>query len=153
MYLTHFNNQTVEWKDFPYSASWDFRLNLTIHEPTLKAKLRSGSQMMPTQMLVDSGAQDTLIHADFAPALGIDISKCPTQRVGGITGAREGYVHSVLIEFPGLSDSITVNAIFVPDMGINGLLGQLDFFSAYYVRFDRPNLKFSLKKVPQLSFT
>ncbi len=85
----------LEWVPCRYSARLDWQTYKTIHQPMLKVRLSVGTFTMPTEMLVDSGAQDTLLHADLAPVLGIDLSTCPTIPVGGITGRREGYIHTV----------------------------------------------------------
>ena len=142
----------MSWKEFPYSASFDFETSRTVHQPMLKVKLSSGQLPFPTRMLVDSGAEDTLINADIAPILGIDITKCPEQQVGGISGSSVGYVHNITIEIPELGDVLVVEAVFVPKLGTSGLLGQTDLFARYNIKFEKSRLSFSLEKVPNLQF-
>ncbi len=123
-----------------------------VHQPMLKVKLRSGQLPFPTRMVVDSGAEDTLIDAEMAAIIGIDITKCTQQKVGGISGSTTGYVHAVSIEIEGFDDPLEVNAVFVPKLGTSGLLGQADLFAQYNVKFEKSNLSFSLEKVPVLKF-
>lgn len=118
----------------------------------LKVKLSSGQLPFPTRMLVDSGADDTLINADIAPILGIDITKCPERQIGGITGSSIGYMHQVNIEILEFKDVLVVDAVFVPGLGTSGLLGQTDLFARYHIRFEKNRLSFSLKKIPNLQF-
>jgi hypothetical protein len=142
----------VTWTKFSYSASIDFETYETIHEPTLEVKISQGNFSMPTRMLVDSGAQHTLLNADFAPTLGIQLDKCDKMKVGGITGSADGYIHSIKIQIPKIKKTISTTAIFVAGLGTTGLLGQIDFFSKFEVKFERNKLSFYLKEVPVLEF-
>lgn len=103
-------------------------------------------------MLVDSGAQDTLVHADIAPILGIELLEGKRQKIGGVTGTGVGYIHRIHIEIEELGDSIPVDAIFVPKLGTDGILGQTDFFTRYDIKFEKRRLLFSLSKIPKLKF-
>lgn len=118
----------------------------------LKVKLHNETFSFPTRMIVDSGADDTLLNADIAPSLGINLLTCLDQKVGGITGSSTGYIHKVNIEIPELGGVIEVDAIFVPKLGTSGLLGQRELFSKYDVQFQKSKLKFYLRKVPILKF-
>lgn len=118
----------------------------------LDVSASNGSSSTLLSMIVDSGAQHTLVHANFAQALGIDLARCPRRKVGGITGAGEGYVHPVRIQVLKMKEIITVDAIFLPDLGTTGLLGQLDFFERFSVRFEKRELAFYLREVPALQF-
>jgi hypothetical protein len=141
------------WQRFPYQISVDFYTWETIYQPVLTNIIASNGHLkMPLDMLVDSGGQDTLLHADFAPTLGIDLSKCKKRTLGGIAGTVEGFVHPVTFTFQKPKDTFTVDVTFVPKLGTTSILGQIDFFPRYYVKFDRSTSGFFLKKVTTLNF-
>jgi hypothetical protein len=142
----------VSWKDFRYSASFDFKLFAAVHQPMLKVKLSNGSLPFPTEMLVDSGAHHTLVDADVATVLEIDIKKCLEIEVGGITGSTTGYKHQISIDLIDLKDVFPADVIFVPKLGTSGILGQDVLFKRYNVKFEGHKLAFYLEKVPKLKF-
>ncbi len=103
-------------------------------------------------MIVDSGGWDTLLHTKLAKALEIDLTKCKTRKLAGITGETVGYIHPVTIAISKgkLKDSFTVDAVFVPDLGTTSILGQKDFFPRYQIKFDKKTMSFFLMKNPTL---
>jgi hypothetical protein len=145
----------VDWKEFAYSSYiHDFETGELIWQPTLKVKLlpKEGFLSFPTEMIVDSGATDCLIDARVGEAIGIDVKNGQTRLIGGIVGRTEVFVHRVQILLLNLHDTLDIEVGFVYDMGASGLLGQIDFFSRYYVNFDGRKRTFRLKQIPALDF-
>jgi hypothetical protein len=124
------------------------------YQPTLSVRIvpRPGFIPFNTTMIVDSGSEDTLLHESVGLAIGLDVRSGKPKDVGGITGGGIGYEHSVKIELKELGEFLEVDAIFVPNMGTSGILGQRDFFNKYDVLFKRRKLEFILKKVSIITF-
>jgi hypothetical protein len=86
------------------------------------------------EAIIDSGATRTMFHADFAKHLGIDLTKCQTERTVGIGGDEITYLHNVNLFVPG--GPIVIKAAFKENLPIAGLLGMAGFFEHFRVTFD-----------------
>lgn len=92
------------------------------------------------EVLVDSGADLCIFHAEMADVLGIDFKKGKPQEVFGVGGkASLFYIHPIEIVVGGWK--YTIEAGFMPDVSGRkiqyGLVGQLGFFDTFVVKFDR----------------
>lgn len=138
------------WTDFKYSSFTDPDTREKIYQPTIETRLinHNGDSDL-ARLLVDSGAQDTLVNADIAILLGIDLSKCPEKEVKGLGGKTMGRVHPLKIQIVKNNETIEVPEVyFVKELGTTGILGQLDFFNKYVVQFNFRSLSFWIKKLP-----
>ncbi len=87
-------------------------------------------------MVVDSGAEVTVLNRDFIPVLGISsvTSGEPIELMVANKDARPAWIHPVAIEFFGRP--MTVDAAFCPDWDMKNLLGMRGFFDQLVIAFD-----------------
>ena len=133
-------------KSFDYSG-YKARGGAYSLRPQILAKLYGNGQPQDIVCIIDSGSDNTVINAEYAPMLGIDLSKCPTADMGGVIDSGiKGYVATVRIEFDQFPEEFKFNVRFVKNMAIDAILGQSDFFEAFKVRFEKKRRKFYLTK-------
>ncbi len=85
-----------------------------------------------TGCLLDSGADETMLNADLALRLGLDILTMPEVPVMGVGGTTMAYRHDVLAELCGRW--ILIPVLFDPNRDIN-LLGRAGVFDALRLMF------------------
>jgi hypothetical protein len=88
------------------------------------------------EAIVDSGAADTLFHADIAKVLSIKLDKGPKGEIGGVApGVKiDVYYHSVKLWVG--TGMVPIMAGFSPNLTVAALLGRRGFFEHYIVTFD-----------------
>jgi len=101
------------------------------------------------EVLVDSGADLCIFHAEIGEELGIDIKKGKPQEVFGIGGkASIFYLHKIMIAVGGWPYEI--EAGFMPSVSGNirqyGVVGQKGFFDIFIVKFDLLKAEIELKQ-------
>lgn len=99
------------------------------------------------EVLVDSGADICIFHADIGRAIGLDIEKGERFELGGVTGSeRAGYMHRV--KFKVRSVTFAAKAGFTDSIrdGAYGMVGQKGFFDRFAIKFDYPEHKLLLHK-------
>ena len=106
--------------------------------PLINLDLAGPKRTTPiSNALVDSGADMCLFHTAYATDAGFDLSTCKPHAFRGIENGRvEGRVCTATIKVSGL-DSITIPVAFVNTRRVHVLLGQVGFFDAYRIRFER----------------
>lgn len=107
--------------------------------PVIPVKICKGKQAQSYEVLVDSGADLCLFHAEIGEILGIEIEKGKPKEVFGIGGkASVYYLHTVTIEVGGWKYDI--EAGFMPEVSGRrlpyGVVGQKGFFDIFVVKFD-----------------
>lgn len=117
--------------------------------PVIPIKLRSGDKEIGYHVLVDSGADVCLFHAEIGETIGIDITKGAKREVFGVGGkASIYYLHKVVIEVGGWEYEI--EAGFLPNVGGRmvpyGIVGQTGFFEFFKVIFDKKSDEVELRK-------
>lgn len=135
----------MEEVSFPYIAVWSDRFSV-VHRPMLQVQLRNGTETFFPLALIDSGADATMMSADVADALGINLQLCPEIRVGGV-GTAMGRICEVTFELPEFNVRKTITAVFVQELAFGVLLGQRDFFPEFIVRFEKYQNTFYLKRL------
>ena len=113
---------------------------------------RAGGGTVGDYALVDSGATRSFFHAKYATEIGIeDIESGPREEFYGITGDYiPGYCHDVTLVFE--NNPIPASIPFCPDFPeeeFSGILGRVDFFSLYRIRFIEK--KCSMEFMPDIS--
>ena len=84
--------------------------------------------------LVDSGASDIILNAQFAPLLGIDLTAAPSQEYQGIGDEPfQAYKHKITIRLQAAPEAFTVPCAFMPDLRIDCILGQNGFFDTHKI--------------------
>ena len=71
------------------------------YKPVLPVVFKFEDQSFPYQALVDSGADVSIIHAEVAEQLGINVESGGKYPFGGICGSALGYIHKVDLEIGG----------------------------------------------------
>ena len=100
------------------------------------------------EVLVDSGADICIFHAEIGEALGINVKEGKPREVFGIGGKSSVYyLHKVKILVGGWSYEI--EAGFMPSIagrfGQYGVVGQKGFFENFIVKFDLLKSEVELK--------
>ena len=98
------------------------------------------------EVLVDSGADYSILPADIGEALGLEVETGREEYVGGITGGGlPFFLHSVTL---GMGDwKYEVDVGFMPDMPRlgYGVVGQRGFFELFRVTFDQRKAEIRLE--------
>jgi hypothetical protein len=98
---------------------------------SIKAK---NTDWIPVEMLVDSGADYTLLPRKYAELLGIDFSKCTPKTTLGIGGSETVYFYkSIMVRLGSWQKEIPVG--FLARNDIPPLLGRLEFIEVLEVTF------------------
>ncbi|MES2930316.1 MAG: hypothetical protein V4665_00835 [Patescibacteria group bacterium] len=133
----------MAWKEYSYSNEWSG--DHIMYRPIIGLELSHNEEHFSCIGLIDSGCDTTLINAEIADALRIDISKCKKVKVSGIADKGiDSFTSTVNIKVEGFKDFLEMDVIFVPDMRFGALLGQKDFFEKFKVKFEKKNKKFYL---------
>jgi len=108
--------------------------------------IRSRNASIPSLLaLVDSGADFCMFDGALSSALDLDLSPLQQIKLSGINGSAVGYVAHLEI---GVHDHfIPVPVIFSFDfspVGFGGIIGQVGFFDAFKIQFDRFSKVFHL---------
>jgi predicted aspartyl protease len=95
--------------------------------------------------LIDTGADDCVLPADYAVLLGHDLKAGGKVRVRGVHGHDMAYQHTTVIEIPGFSTR-EILISFIRNLN-QPLLGVRSFLSHFELTVDYPNENFSLGEV------
>ncbi len=100
--------------------------------------------------LVDSGASDIILNAQFTPLLGIDLTTAQSQEYQGIGDEPfQAYKHQVTIRLQAAAKAFTVPCTFMPDLRIECILGQNGFFDTHKILFEKYKKRFAITSVMQ----
>ena len=107
--------------------------------PVISIKLKTETNTIDYEVLVDSGADLCIFHAEIGELLGIDVTKGKPQEVFGVGGkASIYYLHKIKLEVGGWPYEIVAG--FMPEVAGRvmryGLVGQNGFFENFVVKFD-----------------
>lgn len=97
-------------------------------------------------MLVDSGADTCVFDIEVADILEIDLSKCRTEDIFGITcDHQKSYIERIPLTFQG--KRLYIEARFMP-MGKSwyGVVGQKGFFGRFIINFDYLKKEIEIKE-------
>ena len=124
---------------FPY-VKYDI-----FHKPVLPVIFSSKSKKFPYQALVDTGADISIIHAEIAKQLGLELRKGEKFPFGGICGQGIGYIHTVNLEIGGHTIS-DVPAVFSHDISPYGfgILGHEGLFDKLKLVFEFNKKQFEI---------
>ena len=110
------------------------------YKPVVPVIFKYKDRKFPYQALIDTGADISIIHAEIAEQLGINLENGDKYPFGGIYGIGVGYIHKVNLEIGGHTFQ-DVPMIFTRDINPYGfgILGHEGLF-------DRAKLVFELAK-------
>ena len=121
-----------------------------IKRPLLKVELldAAGDSLFDTQALVDSGADVTMINAQYALALGIDLSAVKEIDAFGIyNDPIKAKPAEVDIRISALNATVRTRSLFVYTEKIDVLIGREDFFEKFVIRFKLSEDYFEVKPI------
>jgi hypothetical protein len=129
---------TLEALYTPTALSFTHRA-LYDHAPEIEVEIAATSpggvlrgRPIETHMLMDSGADYSMIDDSYARHLGIDLNQCPVRPVRGITGVSEARLSRLNIYVCG--SWLEVPVLFAPDRWPQ-LLGRRGVFDNLFVAF------------------
>jgi predicted aspartyl protease len=105
--------------------------------PIIPIELRLGGHIARYEVLIDSGADISILNAEIADMLGVDMKSGRPGMFVGVTGVPEqSYIHKVTIVVGG--NASTIEVMFAEKVGQDGygVLGQRGFFENFKVKFD-----------------
>ena len=135
---------------FPYTPrSTDYGITQEPRVPVIFTNPVTGNFVL-LFCLVDSGASDIILNAQFAPLLGIDLTAAPSQEYQGIGEEPfQAYKHRINIRLQAASEAFTVSCTFMPDLRIDCILGQNGFFDTHKIVFEKYKKRFAITPVMQ----
>jgi len=92
--------------------------------------------------LIDTGADECTFPADYAELFGHNLTKGRKNRIMGVGGEVEAYLHKMVIEIPDVGNVETV-VDFIPGLK-TPLLGVKSFLQYFELKIDYPKQVFSL---------
>jgi hypothetical protein len=126
---------------FPYKRI-DGRLR-----PIIPIEITHKAQSIRYEVLVDSGADTSIIPGDIGRAIGIDVESGDRFELGGVTGEnRIGYFHRVTLRIGKYSYQTKVGFMNNMREGSFGMVGQKGFFDRFAIKFDYAERKLILHK-------
>jgi len=132
--------------EFPYCRSTPKGKQVcNCDDPYVTITLSNAGFEVTVEGLVDSGCTMTLVNCDFAEALGVDLSTCTETSVTGVGAIAKGYMTTVDFQVQGFNNSFSSPVIFVENLPVPTLLGQLNFFQHFNVHFQKKNHKLILE--------
>lgn len=109
-----------------------------IARPYIQVKLTGSKDFRIGYALIDSGADRCLFNIEIAEKLGLDLTKSTDENFGGIEGGSlKAKLHRVKLQIVGMSEEIEITAGFIKSPGVTAILGQLDFFDNFRIKFER----------------
>jgi hypothetical protein len=120
-----------------------------IKRPLVEVTLAGPSGKMLVLALIDSGADNTLIRADYARVLGIPLDQRRMRHFIGIGSKRMPCLLApITLQVNGFEGSFTITAGFIDSPAVDVLLGQADFFELFRIRFEKDRGTFELSFSP-----
>ncbi len=138
----------MTWLKYDYSCRILPSGKCVCDTPNIEVELSHSGKSDKYFGLIDSGCQATHAHTDIAKAFGIDLTKCPTTRVGGVIGDVKdiGYIYTLGMKLKDLGNKFESPIIFVDKLPVPILLGQNNFFEKFDIKFEKRNNTFLLKR-------
>ena len=102
----------------------------------IRLSLQHGKQTARIEVLLDSGAADTIFRADIGTFLGLDVTSGIRSTMGGIVPGQQinVYFHDVILWVG--AGMVGIRAAFAPKMSVAAILGRRGFFEHFIVTFD-----------------
>jgi hypothetical protein len=106
--------------------------------PVIEVGLTLGGQVIPSNALIDSGADVSIFPADIGEQLGIDIRSGEKGFASSMRGAvlEETFLHRITLKVGELYYSTVTSFSYAPMRRNYGILGQQGFFDIFVVQFD-----------------
>jgi len=109
-------------------------------------RLFAKSRFAQVLALVDSGADYSLFHTDYAEALVLTTDIGDHAKIRGIAGKDIiAQFHTVELQVIGFPERIKTRVGFTESPGVDAILGQTDFFMRYNIKFERSKGQFEIR--------
>lgn len=119
------------------------------YRPLVKIEVSSRGHSDKFMGLVDSGTDITMMDAEMATILGIELSSLERASAFGIgEDTHKAFLGEVTLQVPEFEEKIVCNVLFVEKLGFQVILGQQDFFRRFVVSFEKHKNTFSLELAP-----
>jgi hypothetical protein len=116
--------------------------------PIVEVELSRGTHRRKFFALIDSGADQIMMPAAIAEALGIDRDKCPRRTSLGVSMEPiAGFVAHLTFQIEHQTDAFEAPVIFI-DTDVPVLLGREGFFDRYRIKFEQDHDTFEITAVP-----
>ena len=117
---------------FPFTEEASSSLG-TVYRPLMKVGLKDADGVMfETSMIVDSGADITVLSKRMSDIMGIDVENGEEKIFRGIVGEIIAYVHRIPLSIDGREVEVRVAFALAE---VPNLLGRLDIFRNFEIRF------------------
>lgn len=117
-----------------------------ILRPIILVDFWVNNEKQQTHVLVDSGADRSLLPAELGEVLGLDIASGQVGKFMGVTGVEKDYfLHEIDISVGGHRFSTEVAFTYALPSGSIGVVGQYGFFDLFVVKFDLLKEEIELK--------
>lgn len=115
--------------------------------PRLKVQVKLATGIFqPFEFILDSGADCTLVPRSMAQLTGFTLPQIPNASVSGISGRPiPAYIGNMTLRIE--NEEFTVRCLFTVSERTPFLLGRVDFFSLFSVKFDGLNCHITLDKI------
>src|SRR3990172_2418803 len=111
-----------------------------IFKPVIPLKLineQNKSKMINLHGLIDSGADATILSAEYGEAIGLEVKVGKAEKFSGVGGGEIAvYFHEVVFNVGGYEWTAEVG--FTYDKGVVAILGQVGFFEKFRIVFYYP---------------
>lgn len=128
------------YQKFPRDPNPAFPDTKWVSRPVIPVELvDKESKPFGYKVLIDSGADHNMFHAEVGELLGLDVRKGKPLEFFGVTGDKQrAYFHRVELKVGGYLCPIYCGFVYEWKNLAYGILGQDDFFRLYSVKFNLP---------------
>lgn len=121
-----------------------------LKRPLLELELIGKGRVLQALGLIDSGADTSMMHVQYARALGIELDEERKKDFIGIGDRRMPcYLSSATFKVKYFENPITVAVAFIDSPSVDILLGQEDFFEQFRIKFEKDHDIFELSLSPK----
>ena len=121
-----------------HTFSYRYVDSTKLTRPIIAITLKSDTRHIQVYSLIDSGADFCMFDGELSYILDIDLNKLEKITLTGINGTAEGYLAHLQV---GVNHSYhPMPVVFSFDFsprGFSGIVGQVGFFDAFAITFDR----------------
>jgi hypothetical protein len=115
--------------------------------PVIRIDFDTTNGTMGYLVLIDSGADYCIFHADIGEALGLKVTKGKALVFSGISGQKQkAYFHKIAFKIGGIEHCCWAGFSYDLDAMNYGILGQDGFFDKWSIKFEYKKENVELKQ-------
>lgn len=135
-----------DYLKFPAEPTEAFPERRNALRPVLPIVVKNKDKKLNYLVLIDSGADHNIFHAEIGEELGIDVKNGKKLNFWGTSGEKQtAYYHHVAIEVGGWEYKCYCGFSYEIEHLPYGLLGQDDFFKQFRIIFDYSKEQFEIR--------